>query len=174
MRRVEPSTTPYDAGAVETAPARTMQALRRIVRLLRSSNTEARQSGGVTTAQLFVLRHIAENPGRSLDDVVRKTLTTQSTASEVVGRLLSQGLIVSRVSAADRRRVALSPTEAGLQVVRECGPSVQDTLIVALGSLPLEQQEAIATGLADWLTAAKLQSVAPSMFFEPDANPFDR
>ena len=109
-----------------------------------------------------------ENPGQSLDHVVRKTLTTQSTASEVVGRLIERGLVCSRPSPDDRRRVALSPTAIGEEVVRECAPSIQDTLIAALTSLPPERQEAIADGLAAWLAAAKLQSISASMFFEPD------
>lgn len=127
--------------------------------------------GGITAAQLFVLRHVADQPGCSLDDVVQRTLTTQSSASEVVGRLIDHGLVVSRISTEDRRRVALSPTETGMRVARECGPSIQDMLIAAFASLPSAQQETLADGLAAWLAAARLQSVRPSMFFEPDANP---
>jgi DNA-binding MarR family transcriptional regulator len=159
---------PSRVAVTASAAARTMESLRRLFRALRSSNAEARRVGAITTAQLFVLRHIAENPGQSLDHAVRKTLTTQSTASEVVGRLIERGLVCSRPSPDDRRRVALSPTAMGEEVVRECGPSIQDTLIAALASLPPERQEAIADGLAAWLAAAKLQSISASMFFEPD------
>jgi len=146
-----------------------MDGLRRLVRVLRSANSDTRRQAGITSAQLFVLRHIAQNPGRSLDEVVRRTLTTQSAASEVVARLVSRGLVTSESAPHDRRRVALTVTPAGEQVVRESSPPIQDTLITALQSLPESQQDAIARGLADWLAAANLAGIAPSMFFEPDA-----
>jgi DNA-binding MarR family transcriptional regulator len=145
-----------------------MDGLRRLVRVLRSANSNTRRQAGITSAQLFVLRHIAENPGRSLDDVVRRTLTTQSAASEVVARLVGRGLVTSEPTAADRRRVALAATAAGEQVLQESAPPIQDTLIAALHSLPASQQDAIADGLAAWLVAANLAGVAPSMFFEPE------
>ena len=107
----------------------------------------------------------------SLDDVVRRTLTTQSTASEVVARLVSRGLVTSEPAENDRRRVALRVTPAGDHIIAVCEPPVQDTLIVALRSLPAPQQEAIADGLAAWLAAANLAGVAPSMFFESDESP---
>jgi MarR family transcriptional regulator, lower aerobic nicotinate degradation pathway regulator len=145
-----------------------MDGVRRLVRLLRSANTESERRTGVTTAQLFVLKHIAQCPDASVSDVAARTLTTQSTASEVVSRLVERGL-VSRVSVEnDRRRVALRATEKGQTVLRVSSPPVQEHLIAALGQLPTIQQEAIARGLTAWLNAAGFSDVAPSMFFEPE------
>jgi DNA-binding MarR family transcriptional regulator len=117
---------------------------------------------------LFVLRTIAENPGLSLDDVVRCTLTTQSSVSEVVARLVGRGLVTSEPAVKDRRRVALNVTLAGSHLIAESEPPIQNTLTAALRALPAPQQEAIADGLAAWLSAANLAGVVPSMFFEPD------
>jgi DNA-binding MarR family transcriptional regulator len=150
------------------AAVRAMDGLRRLVRVLRSASSDTRRQTGITSAQLFVLRHIAEHPGRSLDDVVRRTLTTQSAASEVVARLVGRGLVASEPAANDRRRVSLTATALGEQVVRESAPPIQDTLITALQSLSAPEQEAIADGLTAWLAAANLAGIAPSMFFEPD------
>jgi DNA-binding MarR family transcriptional regulator len=145
-----------------------MDSLRRLVRVLRSANSDAQRATGIGSAQLFVLRHIAANPGRSLDEIVRRTLTTQSTASEVVARLVARGLVTSETAPHDHRRVALTVTTDGDALIRESAPSIQDTLIAALCSLPAHQQQSIADGLAAWLAAANLTGVVPSMFFEPD------
>ena len=153
------------------ASVRAMDGLRRLVRVLRSANSDTHRQAGITSAQIFVLRSIAEHPGLSLDDVVRRTLTTQSTASEVVARLVSRGLVTSEPAENDRRRIALRVTPAGDHIIAVCEPPVQDTLIVALRSLPAPQQEAIAGGLAAWLAAANLAGVVPSMFFESDESP---
>jgi len=152
-----------------SSPAlRAMDGLRRLVRVLRSANSDTHRKSGITSAQLFVLRSIAEHPGLSLDDVVRRTLTTQSTVSEVVARLVGRGLVTSDPAVTDRRRVALNITPAGREAMADSAPPIQDTLIAALHSLPMPQQEAIADGLAAWLIAANLAGVVPSMFFEPD------
>jgi DNA-binding MarR family transcriptional regulator len=150
------------------AAVRAMDGLRRLVRVLRSANSDTHRKSGITSAQLFALRTIAENPGLALDDVVRRTLTTQSSVSEVVARLAGRGLVTSEPAAKDRRRVALNVTPAGARLIAESGPPIQNTLIIALCSLPAPQQEAIADGLAAWLSAANLAGVVPSMFFEPD------
>jgi DNA-binding MarR family transcriptional regulator len=146
-----------------------MDGVRRLVRVLRSSNVESERRTGITTAQLFVLAHIAQCPGASVGDVAARTLTTQSAASEVVSRLVERGL-VSRVPAEnDRRRATLWVTDKGQAVLRASSPPVQEHLIGALSQLPTVQQEAIARGLTAWLNAAGFGDVAPSMFFEPDA-----
>ncbi|HEX8945502.1 MAG TPA: MarR family winged helix-turn-helix transcriptional regulator [Gemmatimonadaceae bacterium] len=150
------------------APARAMDGLRRLVRVLRSSNAESERQTGITTAQLFVLKHIAEHPGGSLGDVVSRTLTTQSAASEVVGRLVARGLVSRSPATDDRRRVVLSATTEGVRLIRASGPPVQEQLIAALGRLPVAQQEAIACGLGAWLEAAGFGELPPSMFFEPE------
>ena len=154
--------------STDPVAVRAMDGLRRLVRVIRSANSDTHQQTGMTSAQLFVLKSIAEQPGLSLDDVVRRTLTTQSTVSEVVARLVARGLVTSEPAPKDRRRVALNVTPAGRCVIAESAPPIQDTLIAALRSLPAAQQEAIAEGLAAWLSAANLAGVVPSMFFESD------
>ena len=146
-----------------------MDGVRRLVRVLRSSNTESERRTGITTAQLFVLKHIAKCPGASVGDVAARTLTTQSTASEVVSRLVQQELVSRVPDEHDRRRVTLHATEKGRGVLSASKPPVQEHLIAALSQLPTIQQEAIARGLTAWLNAAGFGDLAPSMFFEPDA-----
>lgn len=147
---------------------RAMNGLRRLVRVLRSANSDTHRYAGITSAQLFVLRSIAEHPGLSLDDVVRRTLTTQSAASEVVARLVARDLVTSEPAMNDRRRVSLNVTAQGDRLLRDSSPPIQDTLIAALCSLPASQQDALADGLAAWLSAANLAGIVPSMFFESD------
>ena len=145
-----------------------MDGVRRLVRVLRSSNSEAEQTSGLTAAQVFVLGHIAEHPDGSLRDVAARTLTTQSTASEVVARLVTRGLVSRAVAKDDRRRIALAATPLGKRALRLSDPPVQERLIAALERLPVKQQEDIANGLAAWLDVAGFGGVAPLMFFEPE------
>jgi DNA-binding MarR family transcriptional regulator len=147
-----------------------MDGLRRLVRALRSSNMESERRTGITTAQLFVLKHIADYPNGSLGDVAARTLTTQSTASEVVARLVARRLVSRKPAPDDRRRVVLSVTTDGQRILDASSPPVQERLIDAISRLSALEQEAIAHGLSAWLDAAGFGELAPSMFFEPEVN----
>src|SRR5512141_3390272 len=96
---------------------RAMDGLRRIVRALRVGNIRAEASHGISSAQLFALRAIDAQPGGSLRDLADRTLTSQSTASEGVARLVAQGLITRVSSAEDRRRIELRVSGDGRKIL---------------------------------------------------------
>src|SRR5436305_1246158 len=93
--------------------------------------TEIRSVPNDLPGAAFVRRHIADKPGCSLDEAVRRTLTTQSAASDVVARLVAQGFVRSVPAQRDRRRVALTVTALGSRVTRESAPPIQDALVAA-------------------------------------------
>ncbi|HZK79090.1 MAG TPA: helix-turn-helix domain-containing protein, partial [Gemmatimonadaceae bacterium] len=72
---------------------RAMDGLRRVVRALRTGNVQAERTLGISSAQLFALRAIAAQPGGSLRDLAERTLTSQSSVSEVMARLAARRLI---------------------------------------------------------------------------------
>jgi DNA-binding MarR family transcriptional regulator len=146
---------------------RAMSALRRLVRALRVSNAAVQQAAGVSGAQLFVLRAIVQQPGCSITDLVAATMTNQSTVSEVVARLVARGLVVRRSAVEDRRRAILVPTPAATHLVRSAPPPVQADLVAAFARLAPGTRRVLAEGLRQWISAAGLDDVAPTMFFEP-------
>jgi DNA-binding MarR family transcriptional regulator len=147
--------------------ARAMDAVRRMVRALRVSSRAVERAVGISGAQLFVLRQLAATPGQSLSDLVERTLTHQSTVSEVVARLVERGLVRRRTSAADARRQELTPTARGLALLRAAPVTVQGELIDGFARLTPAQRHAVAEGLEAWLAAAGLADVPPTLFFEP-------
>ena len=143
-----------------------MDSLRRVVRALRSANADAEQEHGITAAQLFVLRQIATAPGQCLADVARRTLTRQSSVSEVVAKLVAGGFVARAVAATDRRRATLTLTPAGERIALRAPETLQDRLVDGFHSLPSETGTALARGLAAWLAASGLGDVPPTMFGE--------
>jgi DNA-binding MarR family transcriptional regulator len=146
---------------------RAMTALRRLVRALRVSTAAVQRASGISGAQLFVLRALVERPGQSLQDLVARTLTSQSTVSEVVARLVQRGLVARRAASEDGRRAVLSPTAAGRALLRTAPSSIQADLIEGLRRLSPGSISALADALEQWLAAAGLAAVPPTMFFEP-------
>ena len=152
-----------DAGI--NATARVMDALRRSVRALRSANAQATRDFGIGAAQLFVLREIADSPGISLAELAARTHTAQSSVSEVVSRLVGEGLVSKTSSRSDRRRAALALTERGMAIARATAVSVQERLIAGLRDLSDADRAHLADLFEGWLQAAGIDGLPATMFF---------
>jgi MarR family transcriptional regulator, lower aerobic nicotinate degradation pathway regulator len=150
---------------------RAMNALRRLVRALRVSTVAVQRTSGISGAQLFVLRALVERPGQSMRDLVARTLTSQSTVSEVVARLIARGLVTREAAPDDGRRAVLTPTAAGRALVRTAPPTVQADLIEGLQRLSPGSRSALADALEQWLGTAGLTEVPAGMFFESRRGP---
>ena len=149
---------------------RALDGFRRLVRALRTASVTSERSLGVSAAQLFVLRQLAAHPGLSLGELAERTLTAQSSVSEVVARLASRGLVARETSTSDRRRAEVRLTAEGTAVVRRAPDAVQEQLFAALDRLPTAQRQALAEGLEAWVREAGLAETEPSMFFEDNGS----
>jgi DNA-binding MarR family transcriptional regulator len=154
-----------DASPVDDASL-AMDNLRRVVRALRSANVDAERDHGITAAKLFVLRQIASAPGQCLADVARRTLTAQSSVSEVVAKLVAADLVTRAVSSSDRRRVTLTLTDAGRRIVEGAPETLQERLVEGFHSLSPEMGASLARSLAAWLALSGLGEVPATMFGE--------
>ena len=146
--------------------AQTLDGLRTVVGALARSARSVERQTGVTTAQLFVLRQLAERDGLSLGGIAERTLTRQSTVSVVVARLERQGLLRRDRADDDRRRLQLSLTAAGRRVLARAPVPTTGRLIAALDTLTDEQLASLSTGLDALITALGLETKAAGMLFE--------
>jgi DNA-binding MarR family transcriptional regulator len=162
----------YAPGAADAAvarpidAARAMDSLRRVVHALRIATRASERAFGLSAAQLFVLRQLSVTSGQSLSDLAARTRTTQSSISEVVARLVRNGLVSRTASSKDRRRAELSLTATGEAVLLNAPETVQERLLRGFESLDERARRALADGLESWLTASRLDGVAPALFFE--------
>ena len=153
---------------------RAMDALRRIVQVLRASALRVEDTIGISGAQLFVLAEIGEEAGQSIGDLSARTATRQSTVSEVVARLVAMRLVTRARAREDARRVVLSITSRGAQLLASAPTTPQAGLIDAFEELPAATRRSLAAGLERWSAAAGLPEGAPAMLFEPPAPPTPR
>jgi MarR family transcriptional regulator, lower aerobic nicotinate degradation pathway regulator len=117
----------------------TMDAIRRIIRVLRRSSRLAQSEVGIGGAQLFVLQQLATAPARSINELAERTYTHQSSVSVVVRRLVKQGLVERRPAPEDRRRRELTLTQAGKRLAARAPVPAQIRLINGLRGLPPSQ-----------------------------------
>lgn len=149
-----------------------LDAIRRIVRVLRLASREAEKRVGLSGAQLFVLQKLAEEPVLSVNEVAARTHTHQSSVSMVVQRLTRRGLVSRRRSSHDARQIDLSVTAAGRAVLRSAPAAAQDQLLETLNTLPSDKLKQIARSLSQLLEAMGIDgNEPPSMLFEEDGVP---
>jgi DNA-binding MarR family transcriptional regulator len=146
--------------------AQTLDGIRTMVGALTRSARSVERRTGVTTAQLFVLRQLAERDGLSLGEIAERTLTRQSTVSVVVARLEKQGLLRRDRADDDRRRLQLSLTAAGRRVLARAPVPTTGRLLLALDGLTEDQLRSLSTGLDALITALNVESRAAGMLFE--------
>lgn len=147
------------------AEARAINALRRVVRALRIAGGLAERRG-LSGAQVFVLEQLAAKPEQSVSELMRRTMTSQSSVSEVVARLVGQRLVSRRRASDDGRRVVLALTPRGRSVLRSAPGSAQERLIAGFRLMTPMHGERLATLLEEWLAAAGIARTPATMFFE--------
>jgi DNA-binding MarR family transcriptional regulator len=146
--------------------SRALNALRRMVRGLRSAAETIERGLKVSAAQLFVLSELAQVPDQSVKDLAAVTMTTHSTVSQVVGQLIAKGLVTRTADAADRRRSVLRLTRQGANLVKHAPRAIQEELIDGFATLRPSERRGLAIGLEKWLDASGLGGVRSAMLFE--------
>lgn len=143
-----------------------LDALRRIVQVVRESSRMAERRFGLSGAQLFVLQKLSESSAISLNELARLTHTHQSSVSTVVTRLVACGLVRRVKSERDARMLELTLTLAGARVQRQSPDAAQVRIIRAFQSLPPSRRKALVSALGDIAKAVGGSAGHPAMLLE--------
>jgi MarR family transcriptional regulator, lower aerobic nicotinate degradation pathway regulator len=146
--------------------ARALNAVRRLVRGLRSAAEAVERELSVSAAQLFVLKELDQVPDQSVKDLAASAMTTHSTVSQVVSQLIAKGLVTRTPDAADGRRAVLRVTRPGASLVKRSPRVIQADLIEGFAALRPSERRSLASGLEKWLEASGLSHVPSRMLFD--------
>lgn len=138
---------PPDAPSAARAVEPVLVAWRRLAHAVRLRERIAERESGLSGAQLFALRQLAGQPGISLGELARLTATHASSISVVVTRLIEKGLVRRERDAADRRRLVLLPTDAGMARLSRAPESADVRLLDALAEFEEEDRHRLAQQL---------------------------
>src|SRR2546423_11475812 len=150
----------------QTDVSRALNALRRMVRGLRSAAEGIERELRVSAAQLFVLSELAQVPDQSVKDLAAVTLTTHSTVSQVVSQLISKGLVMRTADESDARRGVLRLTRQGTNLLKKSPRAIQEDLIEGFNELRPSERRGLASGLEKWLDASGLAGVPSTKLFD--------
>ena len=163
--------TPTATAAVsdERAIARSMNAVRSVVRALRINTRAIESKMGISLAQLFVLQQLADRPASSLNELADRTATHQSSVSVVVRRLVDSGYVSRTTSAHDKRRIEIDVTPTGRGLLADAPSTIQLQLVTSLRRMSVSDQTTLADLLERWLRDANIDIASPPMLGEEDA-----
>lgn len=136
-----------DAPSITQAVEPVLVAWRRLAHAVRLRERIAERESGLSGAQLFALRQLADQPGISLGELARLTATHASSISVVVTRLIEKGLVRRERDPKDRRRLLLQPTEAGFARLTRAPESADMLLLEALAENDEEDLRRLARQL---------------------------
>lgn len=143
-----------------------LNSMRRVFHALRSWAQEAEAGSGISGAQLFVLQQLDDASAPSLKSLAQRTLTSTAAVSVVVGRLVSRGLVRSRPSRTDGRRVVLTLTAAGRSVRGRAPEAPQVRVLSALRRLPRRELAAFARQFERFVDELGIGTLEPRMLFD--------
>jgi DNA-binding MarR family transcriptional regulator len=155
--------------ARRTAERGVLDAIRRITRALRVSAMATQSSVGISAAQLYVLRTLAERESASITDLAALTMTDRSSVAAVVERLVDQGLAHRSPSPDDRRRARVEITESGARLAGQAAPPPTDLLVTGLHGMTDAQVAELSRALGAFVTALGLDQTPAEMLFEEPA-----
>lgn len=128
---------------------RIVLALRRITHEVDAYSRKLVSEHDVTGPQLLCLYYIANHCPATLSQISRQLSLSASTVNGIIDRLTTKGLVLRKRPAQDRRKVFLSLTARGRQVVSNAPKLLHRSLAEKIRQLPDIQQAAIALSLEE-------------------------
>ena len=153
-----------------TDTQRILDAVRKLVRLLRLADRSAQRDVGLSGAQLFVLHELGRSPALSLNDLADRTSTDQSSVSVVVTRLVDAGLVSRDRDSRDARRLVLNLSKAGRALLQKAPPVAQQQLIDVIERMAAADRHRFAETF-EWVLAelGAEQGTAPMLFEDAES-----
>jgi len=131
----------------KVTPLSVLQRFRVLIRTAQRHSQWVERQSGVTGAQLWALQELAEVPGLKVGELARCMALHQSTASNMVDKLETSGLIRRERGSADQRVVRLYPTAEGLALLERAPSPARGVLPEALRRLDKDALEQLQANL---------------------------
>jgi len=124
---------------------------------VRQQFRDVEQNTGVTGSQLWILYEVARTPYIGVSELADRLSIHQSTCSQLVEKLVSQGLIIKERSKEDQRRVGVRLTEeAEKNLSNVLGPA-KGILPEALQALPESALQALDNALLEVIEQLRIR-----------------
>ena len=153
-----------DVSIAQDGMEQVLTAIRRVIRATDLHSRHITRVAGLTSSQLILLKVVKDRGAATVGELAGVISLSQATVTTILDRLVQGGLVLRERSERDRRKVVVTLTNAGLEVIERAPEPLQETFIRQFSALK------------DWernMIIASLQRVATMMDAEDiDASPF--
>jgi DNA-binding MarR family transcriptional regulator len=148
---------------------RVLIALRQIIRSIDIRSKRLVKQFGLTGPQLLILQEIAGAGEITASELAKAISLSQATVTGILERLEKRNLIARRRSTSDRRRVKVSATPNGRQLLEAAPPLMQESFLEQFDRLQNWEQHMILSTLQRLVAMmdAKQIKAAPILMSEP-------
>lgn len=129
------------------------QKLRIIFKAIQAHSKKVEKEIGLSSAKLWMLYEVAENPGYKVSQLAKVLSIHASTCSNMLDKLEDKNLISRDRSKLDQRSVHLYITDEGRKVLSNAPKPVQGKLSNALENLSMDQLNGLDSGLEELIQA---------------------
>ncbi|MCB1888631.1 MAG: winged helix-turn-helix transcriptional regulator [Rhodocyclaceae bacterium] len=136
--------------SIPVAPPHALALLSRFRVLIRTAQRHSQwieRQSGVTGAQLWALQELADDPGLRVGELAKRMALHQSTASNMVDKLDTMGLLRRERGSADQRVVRLYLTPEGLALLARAPSPARGVLLEALRAMDGDALKELQGGL---------------------------
>jgi DNA-binding MarR family transcriptional regulator len=104
-------------------------------------------SHGITGPQLMILKVLSVLNGSSVGELTREVHLSQATVTGILDRLEKRGLVERQRSDVDKRKVNVSLTDAGKNILADAPPLLQEKFMSEFAKLEDWEQTQILSSL---------------------------
>lgn len=124
-------------------PLSALMRFRVLIRTAQRHSQWIERQSGVTGAQLWALQELADDPGLRVGELAKRMALHQSTASNMVDKLDTMGLLRRERGSTDQRVVRLYPTADGMALLSKAPSPARGVLLEALRALDARALESL-------------------------------
>ncbi|MZR31587.1 MarR family winged helix-turn-helix transcriptional regulator [Sneathiella litorea] len=100
--------------------------IRKILRATELHGKALRIATGLKTSQLIVLQALEESPELTVGEITAQVHMAQATVTMIVSRLEAMGFVLRKKGVTDKRKVFVSLTERGLEVLAQAPEALHE------------------------------------------------
>lgn len=127
--------------------------MRIIIRAAQRHSAWIEKQCGISGAQLWVMKELAEAPGLRVGEIAQRLSIHQTTASNLVDSLCKRGLVNKQRAHPDQRIVTLELTKEGRAMMRKAPSPARGLLAEAIQRMDKEGLEQLNRGLQALINA---------------------
>jgi DNA-binding MarR family transcriptional regulator len=139
---------PADGRGADDAAAAILETVPLAMRAIRGHMREGRPAG-MSVPQFRALLYVRRHPGTGLSEIADHLGTSVPAASELVGRLVRQDLVVRATDPGERRRIQLTLSSSGTDQLEGAEERATEWLRGLVARLDHERARTLVAALAD-------------------------